>query len=141
MAEQNKAALAAAHEALFNEGIKIRREVTGPAHVERSLANVSDFSRPMQELATEVGWGHIWARPGLERKTRSLLNLAMLLALGKGFELGVHVKGAINNGCTETEIQETLLHASIYAGLPAGLEGFRVAQRVLDELKAEKAGS
>ena len=95
----------------------------------------------MQELATEVGWGYIWARPGLERKTRSLLNLAMLLALGKGTELGVHVRGAINNGATETEIQETLLHASIYAGLPAGLEGFRVAQRVLDEIKAEKGSS
>ncbi|ORY61683.1 4-carboxymuconolactone decarboxylase [Pseudomassariella vexata] len=128
-----------ARQTLFKEGIEIRRQVTGADHVERSWANVSDFSRPMQELATEAGWGLIWGRPGLDRHTRSLLNLAMLLALGKSTELGVHVKGALNNGCSEIEIQETLLQASIYAGLPAGLEGFRVAQRVLDEVKEERS--
>ncbi|KAI0130502.1 4-carboxymuconolactone decarboxylase [Xylariales sp. AK1849] len=126
-----------ARKALFDEGIAIRREVTGAAHVDRSWANVADFSRPMQELATEAGWGLIWGREGLDRRTRSLINLGMLLATGKSTELGVHVRGAVKNGCTEKEIQETLLQASIYAGLPAGLEGFRVAQRVLDEMKAE----
>lgn len=126
----------AARETLYNTGIQIRREVTGAAHVERSTANVSEFSRPIQELATEFGWGALWSRPGLSRKQRSLLNLAMLTALGKSHELGVHVRGAVNNGCTELEIRETLLHASGYAGLPAGLEGFRVAERVLNEIKA-----
>ena len=124
-----------ARQALFDEGIEIRRQVTGAEHVARSWANVPDFSRPMQELATQAGWGLVWGRPGLDRKTRSLLNLAMLLALGKSTELGVHVRGAVRNGCTETEIQETLLQASIYAGLPAGLEGFRVAQKALDDIK------
>ncbi|KAI1840287.1 hypothetical protein JX265_009362 [Neoarthrinium moseri] len=128
-----------ARKTLFEEGLEIRREVTGAEHVNRSWANVSDFSRPMQELATEAGWGLIWGRPGLDRRTRSLINLAMLLAMGKSTELGVHVRGALNNGCTVTEIQETLLQASIYAGLPAGLEGFRVAQRILDEEKEKEA--
>ncbi|KAI0139216.1 4-carboxymuconolactone decarboxylase, partial [Pestalotiopsis sp. NC0098] len=119
---------------LFNEGLQIRKEVTGAEHVQRSWDNVSDFSKPMQELATEAGWGLIWGREGgLDRRTRSLLNLAMLTALGKSNELGVHVRGAFNNGCTEKEIQETLLQASIYAGLPTGLEAFRVAQKVVDE--------
>lgn len=132
---QDKDTRTQARQALFDEGIEIRRQVTGAEHVARSWANVPDFSRPMQELATQAGWGLIWGRPGLDKKTRSLLNLAMLLALGKSTELGVHVRGAVRNGCTETEIQETLLQASIYAGLPAGLEGFRVAQKVLDDIK------
>lgn len=127
-----------ARQALFNEGIEIRKQVTGAAHVERSWANVQDFSRPMQELATEAGWGLIWGREGLDRRTRSLLNLAMLTALGKSTELAVHVRGAFNNGCTEREVQEALLQASIYAGLPSGLEAFRVAQKVVDE-EREKA--
>ncbi|KAH8881670.1 4-carboxymuconolactone decarboxylase [Thozetella sp. PMI_491] len=132
---QNNDARAQARKALFDEGIEIRRQVTGEEHVNRSWSEVPDFSRPMQELATEAGWGLIWGRPGLDRKTRSLLNLAMLMALGKSTELGVHVRGAVRNGCTEGQIQETLLQASIYAGLPAGLEGFRVTQRTLDEMK------
>ncbi len=111
--------------------------VTGAAHVERAWAGTADFSRPMQELATEAGWGLIWGRPGLDRRTRSLLNLAMLVALGKSTELGVHVRGAVRNGCSVTEIQEALLQASLYAGLPAGLEGFRVAQATLDEMKGK----
>ncbi|KAF3020689.1 hypothetical protein E8E14_013345 [Neopestalotiopsis sp. 37M] len=130
-----------ARETLFNEGIQIRKEVTGAEHVQRSWANVSDFSRPMQELATEAGWGLIWGRDGLDRRTRSLLNLAMLSALGKSNELGVHVRGALNNGCTEKEIQETLLQSSIYAGLPVGLEAFRVAQKVVDEERAKSSTS
>lgn len=131
------AAITQAREALFTQGYAIRAEVTGAAHVERSWTNASAFSRPMQELATEAGWGLIWGRPGLDRRTRSLMNLAMLVALGKSQELGVHVKGAVRNGVTETEIQEAIMQASIYAGLPAGLEGFRVAERALEELKKE----
>ena len=128
---------AEARKTLFDEGIEIRRQVAGAAHVQRSWETVPDFSRPIQEFVTEVGWGMIWGRPGLDRRTRSLINLAMLLAMGKSTELGVHVKGAVANGCTETEIQETLLQAAGYAGMPAGLEGFRAAQKAMDELKAE----
>lgn len=126
-----------ARKTLFAQGFAIRSEVTGAAHVERSWTNASAFSRPMQELATEAGWALIWGRPGLDRRTRSLMNLAMLVALGKSQELGVHVKGAVRNGVTEVEIQEAIMQASIYAGLPAGLEGFRVAERALEELKKE----
>lgn len=130
---------AQARQALFDEGYAIRAEVTGQQHVERSWTNSSDFSRPMQELATQSGWGLIWGRPGLDRRTRSLLNIAMLVALGKDAELAVHVKGAVRNGATETEIQEAILQASIYAGLPAGMAGTRVADRALQELKDENA--
>lgn len=130
---------AQARQALFDEGYAIRAEVTGAQHVERSWTNASDFSRPMQELATESGWGLIWGRPGLDRRTRSLLNIAMLVALGKDAELAVHVKGAIRNGATETEIQEAILQASVYSGLPAGMAGTRVADKALQELKDEKA--
>lgn len=129
---------AQARQTLFDEGYAIRAEVTGAQHVERSWTNASDFSRPMQELATQSGWGLIWGRPGLDRRTRSLLNIAMLVALGKDTELAVHVKGAVRNGVTETEIQEAILQASIYSGLPAGLAGTRVADKALQELKDEK---
>lgn len=123
---------------LFDKGFAIRAEVTGAQHVEKSWTNASDFSRPMQELATQAGWGLIWGRPGLDRRTRSLLNVAMLVALGKDTELGVHVKGAIKNGATEMEIQEAIMQASIYSGLPAGLAGTRVADKALQELKDEE---
>lgn len=129
---------AQARQALFDEGYAIRTEVAGPQHVERSWTNASDFSRPMQELATQAGWGLVWGRPGLDRRTRSLLNVAMLVAQGRDAELAVHVRGAIKNGATETEIQEAIMQASIYAGLPAGMAGIRVADRALQELKDEK---
>ncbi|GAA5115237.1 carboxymuconolactone decarboxylase family protein [Pseudonocardia adelaidensis] len=122
----------------FERGLSIRKEVLGGAHVERSLAAVSDFSRPIQEFVTGACWGDIWGRPGLDRRTRSLLNLVMLTALGRNHELGVHVRGAITNGATELEIQEALLQAAIYCGVPAALESFRVAERVLGEIAAER---
>ncbi|GAA5164338.1 4-carboxymuconolactone decarboxylase [Pseudonocardia eucalypti] len=121
----------------YQRGLKIRREVLGDAHVDRSLAGVSDFARPVQEYVTATAWGQIWSRPGLDRRTRSLLNLAMLTALGRNHELGVHVRGAVTNGCTTEEIQESLLQAAVYCGAPAALESFRVAERVLDELASE----
>lgn len=127
-----------AHQTLFDQGYAIRAQVTGAAHVERSWAQASDFSRPMQELATQAGWGLIWGRPGLDRRTRSLLNVAMLVALGKSTELSVHVKGAVRNGVTETEIQEAIMQASMYAGLPCGLAGMRIAETALAELKGEE---
>jgi 4-carboxymuconolactone decarboxylase len=121
----------------YDAGLAIRKEVLGEAHVERSLAAVSDFSRPVQEFVTRACWGDVWSRPGLDRRTRSLLNLVMLTALGRNHELGVHVRGAITNGCSEQEIQEALLQAAVYCGVPAALESFRVAERVLADINAE----
>lgn len=121
---------------MFERGLEMRRQVLGAEHVDRSMANVSDFSRPVQELVTEYCWGAIWTRPGLEPKTRSLLNLAMLAAMNRSHELGVHVRGAVTNGCSRTEIQETLLQTLVYCGAPAALEAFRVAERVLDEMES-----
>jgi 4-carboxymuconolactone decarboxylase len=118
----------------FEDGMRVRREVLGHAHVENSLAKASAFSRPIQDFVTEYCWGAIWSRDGLPRKTRSLINLAMLTALNRPHELAVHVRGAINNGATEGEIQEVLMQAAIYAGVPAALESFRVAESVLKEL-------
>ena len=120
----------------FNEGLEVRRAVLGAEHVDRSLEQASPFCRPMQELVTEYCWGAVWTREGLDRRTRSLLNLGMLTALGKPQELGAHVRGALTNGCTETEIQETLLQAAVYCGVPAGLEAFRVAEKALEEARA-----
>lgn len=120
-------------------GLDVRREVLGAAHVERALASVTDFSRPIQQYVTEACWGDIWTRPGLPRQTRSLLNLAMLTALGRSHELGVHVRGAIRNGCTAEEIQEVLLQSAIYCGVPAALESFRIAERVRAEMAGEAA--
>jgi 4-carboxymuconolactone decarboxylase len=115
----------------FEQGLEVRREVLGGEHVDRSLAASSDFMRPMQEFVTEYCWGAIWTRPGLDRRTRSLINLGMLTALGKGHELEVHVRGALTNGVTETEIKEALLQAAVYCGVPAGIEAFRRADAVL----------
>ena len=121
----------------FEAGLATRKEVLGAAHVERSLAAVTEFSRPVQELVTEYCWGAVWTREGLDRRTRSLLNLVMLTALNRGHELAVHVRGAITNGVTEAEIQEALLQAAVYVGVPAALESFRIAERALGELRAE----
>lgn len=121
----------------MEEGLRVRREVLGTDHVQRSLDRASDFTRPMQELATEYCWGAIWSRPGLTRRDRSLVNLGMLAALGRSHELAVHVRGAVRNGCTRLEIQETLLQAAVYAGVPAGMEAFRIAEAALDQLARE----
>ena len=120
----------------FERGLQARREVLGAEHVDRSMAQVSEFSRPVQELVTEYCWGEVWTREGLDRRTRSLLNLAMLTALGRMHELAVHVRGAVTNGCTEEEIQETLLQTAVYCGAPAALESFRVAEKVLEESRS-----
>ena len=117
----------------YDRGLEVRREVLGADHVDRSLQNASEFTRPMQELVTEYCWGAVWSRNALDRRTRSLLNLAMLTALNRDHELAVHVRGAITNGCTTDEIRETLLQAAVYCGMLAGLESFRVAERVLEE--------
>lgn len=129
----------AAHETLFAQGLQIRYEVAGPKYVDAALAaGSSEFAQPMQELVTEACWGSVWSRPGLERKQRSLLNIAMLSALNRGPELAVHVRGAINNGASELEIRETLLQVSMYCGMPAGIEGFKIAEKVILQIKTEK---
>jgi 4-carboxymuconolactone decarboxylase len=117
----------------------MRREVLGDEHVERVLSAATEFTTPSQELVTEFCWGEVWPRPGLDRRTRSLINLAMLTALNRMHEFRVHVRGAVNNGATGEEIRETLLQAMVYCGAPAGLESFREAQAVLDEIAAASA--
>lgn len=118
---------------LLDVGLEVRRDVLGAEHVDRSLAQASAFARPMQELVTEYCWGAVWARPGLERKTRSLLNLAMLTALDRPHELRLHLRGALKNGVTAKEIQEVLLQAAVYCGVPAAMDAFRTAEDVLKE--------
>jgi 4-carboxymuconolactone decarboxylase len=120
----------------YERGLAARREVLGDEHVDRSLEQATEFSGVAQEFVTEFCWGDVWTRPGLDRRTRSLINLAMLTALNRKHEFRVHVRGAINNGCTVEEIRETLLQTIVYCGAPAGLESFREAQAVLDELAA-----
>src|SRR5262245_31499183 len=115
----------------FERGLRIRREVVGADHVERSLAGATDFTRPLQELVTEYCWGAVWGREDLDCRTRSLLNLAILTALNHHTELGLHVRGALRNGCTEAEIRETLLHTAVYCGVPAAIDAFRTAQAAL----------
>jgi len=128
----------AAHKTLFDEGLKIRHAVAGKTYVDNALAaGSSSFGRPMQELVTEACWGSVWSRPGLELKQRSLLNIAMLCALNRSHELAIHVRGAVNNGASEVEIRETLLQAAMYCGMPVGIEGFKVAEKVIEDMKGE----
>ena len=119
---------------LFETGLKARREVLGPEYVDKSLANANEFMQAFQEITTEWCWGYAWTRPGLDRKTRSMLNLAMLTALNRAPEIKLHVRGAINNGVTVDEIKEVLLHATVYCGIPAGLDAFKAANEVLKEM-------
>jgi 4-carboxymuconolactone decarboxylase len=121
----------------LQRGLALRREVLGDQHVTRSLAAATEFTRPIQDYITASCWGDVWTRPGLDRRTRSLVTLAMLTALNRMTELGVHVRGARRNGCTEQEIQEVLLQAAAYCGAPAALDAFRVAERVLAEFRSE----
>jgi 4-carboxymuconolactone decarboxylase len=124
------------HSDQFNKGLEVRRKVLGTDYVDGSLAKADDFMMAFQNITTEWCWGYAWTRPGLEHKTRSMLNLAMLTALGKPAELKLHVKGALTNGVTVDEIKEILLHATVYCGIPAGLDAFKAAHEVL---KAEGA--
>lgn len=116
---------------LFERGLAVRKDVVGKDYVERSLANADEFMMAFQELVTTYCWGHVWTRPGLSRRDRSLMNLAMLAALGKTEELKLHTLGAINNGLSNEEIREALLQAAVYAGIPAGLSAFKAAHEVL----------
>ncbi|MDW7670179.1 MAG: carboxymuconolactone decarboxylase family protein [Bacillota bacterium] len=121
----------------FNEGLKIRKAVLGEKYVNESINKATDFNRPMQELVTEYCWGEIWARPELSRKTRSIINLAVLTALNRPHELKLHIRGAIKNGVTIEEIREIFLHCAIYCGVPAAVDSFRKAQEVLKEVEQD----
>ena len=121
----------------LQRGLELRREVLGNGYVDHALAAATEFTRPIQEYVTETCWGDVWSRPDLDRRTRSLVNLAMLTALNRMTEFGAHVRGARRNGCTEQEIQEVLLQTAAYCGAPAALEAFRMAEKVLSELDAE----
>lgn len=122
--------------ALFDEGLALRRQVLGHEYVDRSVNSANDFMMAFQHITTEWCWGYAWSRDTLDLKTRSMLNLAMLTALNRAAEVKLHVRGAINNGVTVEEIKEVLLHATVYCGIPAGLDAFKAANEVLTEMKA-----
>lgn len=119
---------------LFDKGLKIRREVLGAEYVDAALSTADDFNRPLQELVTEYCWGEVWGRPGLDRKTRSMLNLAMLSALNRPHEIKAHVRGALNNGLTKEDIKEVFLVVAIYCGVPAAVDSFRIARELFKEM-------
>ncbi len=123
-------------EGLYARGLEIRKEVLGDDYVEKSLAAArkDDFTAPLQELVTEYCWGAVWSRDGLDRRTRSMLNLAMMAALDRQRELRLHLRGALNNGVSREEIREVLLQATVYCGIPAGLEAFRTAREAFEEV-------
>lgn len=122
----------------FEKGLKVRKEVVGAEYVDKQLKESDDFNMPMQELVTESCWGWLWTRPGLPRKTRSMLNLAMLAIMNRPAEFKTHVKGALKNGCTKEEIREVLLQAAVYGGMPAGVSSFHLAREAFRELEAAK---
>lgn len=117
----------------YEDGMEVRRAVLGDAHVDRAIANTTDFTAPFQEFITNYAWGSIWARDGLDRKTRSAITLAVLTALGRENEIAMHVRGALTNGMTREEIGEVLLHTAVYAGVPVSNAAFAIAQRVFDD--------
>jgi len=123
---------------LWDKGLVVRKEVLGTEYVERNLKSADDFTMPMQELVTQSCWGWLWARPQMPRKTRSLLNLAILSALNRPHEFKVHVRGALTNGCSKDEIREVLLQVAVYCGMPAGVEAFRLAREAMKEYAEEK---
>jgi len=123
---------------LFSKGLEVRKQVLGKEYVEKSIAGADEFAMAMQEYATEACWGLIWTRPGLPRKVRSLINIAMITALNRPHELKLHIKASFNNGVTKEEIQEVLLQSACYCGVPAGVDSFRIAREAFAELDAAK---
>ncbi len=120
----------------FDKGLATRAQVMGQDFVNKALGRATDFTQPIQEHITAKAWGDVWQRPGLELKTRSMITVAMLIAMGKQNELKGHVRGALNNGVTPAELQEILLHAAVYCGVPSAVEAFRTAAEVVDAPKA-----
>lgn len=123
----------------LERGLKIRREVLGDEYVDRALNNVDDFNSDFQDILNDYCWGGTWGRGVLSKQQRSILNLGMLAALGRSHEFGLHFRGAINNGLTQEELKEVLIQIAVYCGIPAGVESFRIARGILEEMKAEKA--
>jgi 4-carboxymuconolactone decarboxylase len=121
----------------YEKGLAVRRAVLGDAHVDRSIKNRNDFNREFQDLLTRYAWGEIWTRPGLPRKTRSLLTIVMLVALNRPDEFRLHLRAALNNGVTQEEIKEALLQAAIYCGVPPANSAFHAAQEVFSEANAK----
>ena len=121
-------------ETLFDRGLKVRKEVLGEDYVNKSIAGADDFTRTMAEWSTEYCWGALWTRPGLDRRSRSIANLSMIAALNRPHELKLHVKAAVQNGLTRDEIKEVLLQVAVYAGVPAGIDSFRIAREAFKEL-------
>jgi 4-carboxymuconolactone decarboxylase len=117
----------------YEQGMRVRREVLGDAHVDRAVAKTTDFTRPFQDFITETAWGAVWARDGIDRRSRSMITLAVLTALGREHEIAMHVRAALTNGLSKEEIAEVLLHTSVYAGVPAANRAFAIAQEVFDE--------
>jgi 4-carboxymuconolactone decarboxylase len=122
----------------FEQGLEIRKSVLGAEFVENAIKSADDFNRPFQELVTEYCWGAVWGREGLSKKTRSLLNLAMISALNRPHELKMHVAGALRNGVTRDEIREVFMAVAIYCGVPAGVDAFRTAREVFAEMDRPK---
>jgi 4-carboxymuconolactone decarboxylase len=120
-------------DSIHDAGTAVRREVLGDDHVDRAVGGTTEFTAPFQELITRYAWGAVWAREGLDRKTRSAVTLAVLTALGREHEIPLHVRGALNNGLRTDEIAEVLMHTAVYAGVPAANTAFAIAQRVLEE--------
>jgi 4-carboxymuconolactone decarboxylase len=118
----------------YEAGMRVRREVLGDAHVDGATANATEFSRPFQEFITRTAWGEVWTRPGLDRRTRSVITLSVLTALRAENEIPMHVRAAVTNGLTPEEIREVLIHTAVYAGVPAANSAIALAQRTLDEL-------
>ncbi|MFB6803884.1 4-carboxymuconolactone decarboxylase [Peribacillus butanolivorans] len=116
----------------YKSGLEVRREVLGTDYVDNSINNANDFNMDLQKLVTEYCWGEVWTRPGISRKTRSIINIAMITALNRPHELKLHIQGAITNGVTKEEIKEVLLQTAIYCGVPAAIDSFRVAQEVFN---------
>jgi len=124
---------------LFDKGLEIRKAVLGDAYVDRALANMNDFNKPLQELVTEYCWGAVWGREGLDRSQRSMLNLAMISILNRPHELKAHIRGALTNGLTREQIAEIFLQVAIYAGVPAAVDSFRIANETFAEIDKEGA--
>ncbi|SEQ79175.1 4-carboxymuconolactone decarboxylase [Amphritea atlantica] len=117
----------------FDAGLKLRKEVLGDAYVDRSINNANEFNKPLQQLVTEYCWGDVWQREGLDKKERSMINLAMISALNRPHELALHVRGALNNGLTPIQIREVLMQVAIYCGVPAAIDSFRIAMQIMEE--------
>ena len=126
-------------ESLFDRGLAVRKEVLGEDYVNQSIAGADEFTRTMAEWSTEYCWGALWTRPGLDRRSRSIANLSMIAALNRPHELKLHVKAAVKNGLSRDEIKEVLLQVAVYAGVPAGIDSFRIAREAFKELDAPPA--